>query len=216
MDWGNVTAEDLIDALREVDWSTPPRPLSEFFSRFTVPRSSAKWNSRLKCNLYYYRTNYFIMITLILGLGFLRRPVAILAALLTALSIAFLNDRAFTEIGENSFSSFAGTFSEKVTRTVRQFSPHLAAKMRPPLTPVIRGRPSAKRFIHICGRPRWVFVLLFSSVSFILWYVSCGLLTVVWALAIGLLGIACRACCSGLGVAAVLLLLIKNNFLWLD
>ncbi|XP_022742541.1 PRA1 family protein A1-like isoform X2 [Durio zibethinus] len=146
MDWGNVTAEDLVDALREVDWSSPPRPLSEFFSRFTVPRSYAKWNSRLKCNLYYYRTNYFILIVLILGLGFLRRPVAILAAILTALSIAFLNDR-----------------------------------------PVIRGRPSAKRAIHICGRPRWVFVFVFSSVSFILWYVSCGLLTVLWALAIGLL-----------------------------
>ncbi|XWS55620.1 hypothetical protein CRYUN_Cryun09bG0016400 [Craigia yunnanensis] len=180
MDWGNVTAEDLIDALREVDWSSPPRPLSEFFSRFTVPRSYAKWNSRLKCNFYYYRTNYFILIVLILGLGFLRRPVAILAAILTALSIAFLND------------SFAGTFSEKVTRTVRQFSPHLAAKMRPPLTPVIRGRPSAgrpsaKRAINICGWPRWVFVFTFSSVSFILWYVSCGLLTVLWALAIALL-----------------------------
>ncbi|XP_059595111.1 PRA1 family protein A1 isoform X1 [Vitis vinifera] len=222
MDWGNVTAEDLIDALREVDWSTPPRPLSEFFSRFTLPRSYSKWSSRLKCNFYYYRTNYFIMIVFILGMGFLRRPIAIVAAFLTALSIAFLND------------SFAGTFSEKVTRTVRQFSPHLAAKMRPPLTPVIRGRPSAKRSILICGRPRWVFVLIFSSgiyknfliyffihcsanqaifiiyysnldlmltnpfsffffplsvVSFILWFVSCSILTVLWALAIGLLGI---------------------------
>ncbi|PPR96775.1 hypothetical protein GOBAR_AA23891 [Gossypium barbadense] len=190
MDWGNVTAEDLIEALREVDWSSPPRPLSEFFSRFTVPRSYAKWNSRLKCNLYYYRTNYFILIVLIVGLGFLRRPVAVLAEILTALSIAFLND------------SFAGTFSEKVTRIVRQFSPHLAAKMRPPLTvcildlvincfiiasPVIRGRPSSKRTIHICGRPCWVFVFIFSSVSFILWYVSCGLSTVLWALAIALL-----------------------------
>nr|XP_025633503.1 PRA1 family protein A1 isoform X2 [Arachis hypogaea] len=135
MDWGNVTAEDLVDALREVDWSSPPRPLSEFFSRFTVPRSYAKWNSRLKCNLYY----------------------------------------------------FAGTFSEKVTRTVRQFSPHLAAKMRPPLTPVIRGRPSARRAIYICGQPRWVFVLTFSAASFFFWFVSCGLLMVSWALAIGLL-----------------------------
>ncbi|PNT30613.2 hypothetical protein POPTR_006G091300v4 [Populus trichocarpa] len=175
MDWGNVTAEDLIDALREVDWSSPPRPLSEFFSRFTLPKSSSKWNSRLKCNLYYYRTNYFIMMILIMGLGFLRRPLAIVAALLTALSIAFMND------------SFAGTFSEKVMRTVRQFSPHLAAKMRPPLTPGIRGRPSAKRAIYICGRPRWFFVMIFSFVSFTLWYVSCGLLTVLWALAIGLL-----------------------------
>ncbi|KAL3717108.1 hypothetical protein ACJRO7_008652 [Eucalyptus globulus] len=174
MDWGNVTAEDLMDALREVDWSLPPRPLPEFFSRFTVPRSYAKWSSRLKCNLYYYRTNYFIMIVVILALGFLRRPLAIIAALLTTLSIAFLND------------SFAGTFSEKVTRSVRQFSPHLAAKMRPSLTPVIRGRPSAKRAVHVCGQPRWVFVLIFSSASLVLWYLSCGLLSVLWALLIGL------------------------------
>ncbi|KAF8397382.1 hypothetical protein HHK36_016295 [Tetracentron sinense] len=175
MDWGNVTAEDLIDALREVDWSSPPRPLNEFFSRFTIPRSLSKWNSRLKCNLYYYRTNYFIMIIFILGLGFIRRPLAIVAAVLTALSIAILND------------SFAATFNEKVTRTVRQFSPHLAAKMRPSLTPVIRGRPSAKRAIHICGRPRWVFVLIFSAASFTLWFTSCALLTVLLAFVIGLL-----------------------------
>ncbi|KAF3510647.1 hypothetical protein F2Q69_00000075 [Brassica cretica] len=150
MDWGNVTAEDLVDALREVDWSSPPRPLSEFFSRFTVPKSLAKWDSRLKCNLYYYRTNYFIMIVFILGLGFLTRPLAILSAFLTAVTVAFLND------------SFAGSFSEKATRTIRSFSPQLAAKMRPPLAPVIRGRPSAKRAIYICGQPRWVFVLISS------------------------------------------------------
>ncbi|EYU26614.1 hypothetical protein MIMGU_mgv1a013849mg [Erythranthe guttata] len=175
MDWGTVTAEDLVEALREVDWSSPPRPLAEFFSRFTLPRSYAKWNSRLKCNLYYYRTNYFLMIVFILGIGFIRRPLAIVAALVTSLGIALLND------------SFAGTFSEKVTRTVRQFSPHLAAKMRPSLTPVIRGRPSVKRAIHICGRPRWVFVLLFSTVGFLLWFLSCGIVTVLWAFAIGLL-----------------------------
>ncbi|XP_076932914.1 PRA1 family protein A1-like [Bidens hawaiensis] len=175
MDWGTVSVEDLVEALKEVEWSSPPRPLNEFFSKFTIPRSSNKWNSRLKCNLYYYRTNYFLMILFILGLGFLRRPLAIFAALSTALTIAFLND------------SFAGTFSEKVTRTVRRFSPHLAAKMRPPLMPVLRGRPSSKRAIYICGRPRWLFVLMFSVVSLILWFVSCGLLTLLWALAVGLL-----------------------------
>ncbi|KAM0851666.1 hypothetical protein ACQ4PT_052273 [Festuca glaucescens] len=139
------------------------------------PRSYSKWTSRLKCNLYYYRTNYFILIMFILGLGFLWKPVAILAAFMTGFSIAFLND------------SFAVTFNEKVTRTVRQFSPHLAAKMRPPITPVIRGRPSSKRSIHICGRPRWLFVLLFSAVSCMLWLTSCSLLTVLWALLIALL-----------------------------
>ncbi|KAK9123863.1 hypothetical protein Sjap_013465 [Stephania japonica] len=175
MDWGSVTAEDLMDALREVDWSSPPRPLTEFFSRFTIPRSYSKWNSRLKCNLYYYRTNYFILIIFVLGMGFLRRPLAIVAAMLTAISIGFLND------------SFAVTFNEKVTRTVRQFSPHLAAKLRPPIVPVIRGRPSTKRAIHICGKPRWMFVMAFSIASGILWFTSCNLLTVLWALVIGLL-----------------------------
>nr|AAM63057.1 unknown [Arabidopsis thaliana] len=172
MDWGNVTVDDLFDALREVDWSSPPRPPSEFFSRFTVPKSVPKWDSRLKCNLYYYRTNYFIMIVVILGLGVLTRPLAIFAALLTALSLAFLND------------SFAGSFSEKATRTVIRFSPQLAAKMRPPLTPVTRGRPSSKRAIHVCGQPRWVFVLTCSLVSFALWYISSGLLRVSVALLI--------------------------------
>ncbi|XP_072961680.1 PRA1 family protein A1-like [Typha angustifolia] len=175
MDWGNVTAEDLMDALREVDWSTPPRPVPEFFSRFTAPRSYSKWNSRLKCNLYYYRTNYFILIMFILGLGFIRKPLAIVAAVLAGISIAFLND------------SFAVTFNEKVTRTVRQFSPHLAAKMRPPITPVLRGRPSTKRAIHICGRPRWIFVFIFAAASCSLWLTSSSLLTVLWALVIGLL-----------------------------
>ncbi|KAH7672806.1 Prenylated rab acceptor PRA1 protein [Dioscorea alata] len=175
MDWGSVTTEDLLDALREVDWSSPPRPVSEFFSRFTVPRSYSKWNSRFKCNLYYYRTNYFILIVFILGMAFLRRPLAIVAALLTGLSIAFLND------------SFAVTFNEKVTRTVRQVSPHLAAKLRPPITPVLRGRPSAKRSIHICGKPRWMFVLICSAASCFLWFTSCRLLTVLWAFVIGLL-----------------------------
>ncbi|XP_074584753.1 PRA1 family protein A1-like [Curcuma longa] len=175
MDWGNVTTEDLVDALREVDWSAPPRPISEFFARFTFPRSHSKWSSRLKCNLYYYRTNYFILILFVLAVGFLLKPLAIVSAILTGLSISLLND------------SFAVTFNEKVTRSVRQFSPQLAAKLRPPIAPVIRGRPSRKRAIHICGQPRWVFVLISSAASCILWLTSCNLLTVLWALAIGLL-----------------------------
>ncbi|KAF5208420.1 Pra1 family protein a1 [Thalictrum thalictroides] len=176
MDWGNVTAEDVVDALREVDWSTAPRPLAEFFSRFSLPRSYSRWNSRLKCNLYYYRTNYFLMILLVLGIGFCTRPLAVVAAVLTGISIAFLND------------SFAVTFNERVTRTLRQFSPHLAAKMRPPITPVIRGgRPSSKRAIHICGKPRWMFVFFFLSGGCFLWFTSCSLLTVLSVFASGLL-----------------------------
>jgi len=52
MDWDSVAAEDVIEALREVEWSASPRSLAEFFSRFAFPRSFSKWMSRLKCNLY--------------------------------------------------------------------------------------------------------------------------------------------------------------------
>ncbi|XP_050211228.1 PRA1 family protein A3-like isoform X1 [Mercurialis annua] len=175
MDWGTVTAEDLISALKEVEWSTPPRAVNEFFSKFTIPKSYPKWNSRFKCNLYYYRTNYFILMLLAIGVACLTRPMAIFGTALTALSISFLND------------SFAASFSEKVTRTMRKVSPHWAAKMRPPHMPVIRGRPSAKKSVFICGQPRGVFVFLFSAASFILWFTSSSLWSVLWAIGIGLL-----------------------------
>ncbi|KAJ6983038.1 hypothetical protein NC653_025993 [Populus alba x Populus x berolinensis] len=203
MEWGNVTAEDLIGALKEIDWTSPPRPLNEFLSKFTIPRSYSKWSSRLKCNLYYYRTNYFILILLILGVACILRPLAILATALSALAVAFFNDSSLGERGavkddyngENrspkkllgiTCLNFAASFSEKVTRTVRKFSPHLAAKMRPPHMPVIRGRPSAKKSVYICGQPRLLFVLLFSAASFLLWYSSGSLLYVSWAYAISI------------------------------
>ena len=52
MDWSNVGPGELADALREVEWSTPPRPLAEFFQKFSVPKNAEKWKSRLKCNAY--------------------------------------------------------------------------------------------------------------------------------------------------------------------
>ncbi|KAJ7529730.1 hypothetical protein O6H91_15G063400 [Diphasiastrum complanatum] len=122
MDWGNVTAEELVDALKEVEWSMPPRPLAEFFAKFTIPKSRAKWNSRFKCNLYYYRTNYFILVTLILVIGFIRNPLALIAVSLAGLSVACLND------------SFAVAVSDRLTRLARRVSPPLAAKLRAPIT----------------------------------------------------------------------------------
>ena len=52
MDWNDVTLEDLVDALKEVDWSIPPRPLGEFFGKFSMPKNDSKWEARFRCNLY--------------------------------------------------------------------------------------------------------------------------------------------------------------------
>ena len=58
MDWGTVSNAELLSALREVDWKQRPRSATEFFTRFTPPKSSSRLASRVKCNVYYYRTNY--------------------------------------------------------------------------------------------------------------------------------------------------------------
>ncbi|KAJ7529732.1 hypothetical protein O6H91_15G063400 [Diphasiastrum complanatum] len=167
MDWGNVTAEELVDALKEVEWSMPPRPLAEFFAKFTIPKSRAKWNSRFKCNLYYYRTNYFILVTLILVIGFIRNPLALIAVSLAGLSVACLND------------SFAVAVSDRLTRLARRVSPPLAAKSG------VRGRP-LKGTVHICGRDRRYIISCIFAISALLWFLSSAFITVFGALAVGI------------------------------
>lgn len=174
MDWGNVTVEELVDALQEVDWTTPPRPVSEFFGKFTIPSSIAKWESRSKCNYYYYRTNYFILLAVLLQIAFIRNPLALFAVVMAGFCLACMND------------SFALSISHKTTKAVRRISPQLAAKMRPPTMPVIRGRPAAKRGVYICGQNRKFVVAVLAAVTGFIWFWTSAVLTVFGALAIAL------------------------------
>ena len=64
----------------------------ECFRNFTYPRSKTKLASRFKCNVYYYRANYVIVILLSYILAFYRNPKAFLALLLAVLAAMFLND----------------------------------------------------------------------------------------------------------------------------
>eukprot|EP00775_Hariotina_reticulata_P011242 gene11242-11391_t len=91
MDWSNVTGEELIDALREVEWLAP-RPIWEFLSKFNIPKNQSKWSSRLKCNVYYYRTNYLFLLTTCLVAAFFRKPLSLLAAFLALIALLTFND----------------------------------------------------------------------------------------------------------------------------
>jgi hypothetical protein len=62
-----------------VSWS-PPRPATEFFHRFGTPRSS-QLLARLKNNVYYYRTNYVLILAAAFALCFLRNPLALPAGI---------------------------------------------------------------------------------------------------------------------------------------
>lgn len=76
----------------QVDWSQAPRPLSEFVAQFSLPGSGKKLETRLKCNLYYYRANYLLACLLILLLTFIRRPTALLSILSALLGSFCLNN----------------------------------------------------------------------------------------------------------------------------
>ncbi|EFJ36001.1 hypothetical protein SELMODRAFT_141259 [Selaginella moellendorffii] len=172
MDWGNVKLAELVNALKEVEWTTPPRPLAEFFAKFAIPKTRAKWESRVKCNLYYYRTNYFLSIAFILCIGFIRNPLAFIAVLISSIGTACLND------------SFALSVNERLTRAIRRLSPPLASKMRPPTSVGVRGRP-LKGNVYICGTDRRIVVLSILSLSALFWYISSAFKTVLYALALG-------------------------------
>ncbi|KAH8959807.1 hypothetical protein BDL97_06G096700 [Sphagnum fallax] len=174
MDWSNVTVEELIDELKEVEWATPPRPLPEFFQKFSTPKTQSKWNARLKCNFYYYRTNYFIILTLMLVIALVRRPLALISVIFAALSIGCLND------------SFAVSVSETLRRAVRRISPPAAAKLRPPVRTAARGQ-QAKGTVYICGQDHRFFVVGLMSVSALLWFLASAINMIFLSLVLGIL-----------------------------
>lgn len=75
----------------QVDWKAP-RPVWEFFSKFSIPKNHNKWTSRLKCNVYYYRTNYLGILVTSLVVAFLRRPVALAGAVFSLIALLSFND----------------------------------------------------------------------------------------------------------------------------
>jgi hypothetical protein len=174
MDWANVTPGELVDALREVDWNTRPRPLTEFFAKFTPPKSQAKLLSRLKCNAYYYRANYFCALVLSFCVAFFRNPWALVACAMTCFSLLLAND------------SFAQAFSERATRFVRKVHPPAAAWMRRgAANSGVPARPYARvKTVYVCGVPRKSVVA--GALVVALWMLrrTGALASVTWALGV--------------------------------
>ena len=82
----------IIMQLVQVDWSQPPRPASDFFSRFSFPSTTQKLQQRLKCNVYYYRSNYALVVLVSFIIAFIRRPTALLSILAFGFGALCLND----------------------------------------------------------------------------------------------------------------------------
>ncbi len=110
-------AAELLSALKQSEWNEP-RPLTEFFTRFNIPKNQQKLENRLKCNVYYYRANYLVLVLGVLALVFLRHPLGLLSITVGALGGACMHD------------SFAAAFNERGLRLMRLINPQLASKLR--------------------------------------------------------------------------------------
>ncbi|KAI8474091.1 MAG: PRA1 family protein-domain-containing protein [Monoraphidium minutum] len=117
MDWNNVTPQELWDALRETELKAP-RAAWEFFSGFSIPKNQTKWTSRLKCNVYYYISNYLLLLALCLAGFLLRRPLGLAGAGLSLLALLCFND------------PFAAAVNDTVVKAVRRVNPHAASVLR--------------------------------------------------------------------------------------
>ena len=119
MDWSNVTLEELVTSLKEVcappasqtqcyftaepacqtgqngaqvDWKTPPRPFSEFLSRFSFPKTQQKLQQRFKCNVYYFRSNYAVIVLVSCIVALVRRPLGLMGIFGLGFGLLCLND----------------------------------------------------------------------------------------------------------------------------
>jgi hypothetical protein len=185
MDWSNVTTEDLVDSLRQVDWKAKPRPLVEMMRSFTIPRNSRKWSSRVKCNTFYYRANYLGILSVMYLFNFYRNPGSLFALLLVMLSLLLLND------------NFAIHLNDKLMRLVRRAAPPVAAKLRAigrsggggALDGVggvnSPGKTYYKSQVSILGVKRKTAVLFLSLFSLSLVYWTRAISKLLWATFIG-------------------------------
>lgn len=118
MDWNSVKLNDLAEAFQQAEVSHPPRPLSEFFGKFSAPKNTNKAVSRIKCNLWHYRTNYGIVMGSCTGLCLVRNPLGSISLLMLAAGALVFND------------TIASRASASIVSGIKSINPQLAAKIR--------------------------------------------------------------------------------------
>ncbi|GLI70230.1 hypothetical protein VaNZ11_015079 [Volvox africanus] len=170
MDWQKVTFAELVDALKTVSWSAP-RPLSEFLRAFGPPRGLP---GRLKNNFYYYRTNYLVILLLSLLCCFLLNPAALASLALAGLGLSCCND------------PFATGLNDTLLHSMRKVAPRMVARARAKAgSDGVVGLHKRRRvYIVLVPRSLVVAVLMFGGLAAV--YRSHALLTLSWALLLGL------------------------------
>ncbi|GMH43667.1 hypothetical protein BSKO_11589 [Bryopsis sp. KO-2023] len=171
MDWTKVTIAELVEHLRQVDWKEKPRSPNDFFGRFGPVKNQKEWQSRVKCNVYYYRSNYLLVLVAVFGALFLGNPLALIGILSCLLAFLTFND------------SLAGFLSEHLTAVIKSISPELATKFG--VVHHTSRNPRSGAAVRICGAPRWQFQLGLFCLGFVLMSLSSAHKTMAWATILG-------------------------------
>lgn len=147
-----------------------PRPLSEFFDKFTPPKNQSKWTSRLKCNVYYYRTNYLLIVGLSFLLFFLRNLAALPGVMLCVMGLLCLND------------PFASGLNDKLLRLIRKVHGPTAHRLRSQSgAHSSLGARRGRSTVRILGLPRNLFTAGLGACGLLLMYWSSAIITLAWA-----------------------------------
>ncbi|CAK0741618.1 hypothetical protein CVIRNUC_001338 [Coccomyxa viridis] len=159
MDWENTTTEDLLGSLQEVDWTLPPRSIREFFTNFTGLPAQNKLLPRVKCNLYYFRTSYLLLVVLVFTAALLRNVGALFAISVCVMGGLCLND------------PFAFSLSDRILRLLRKIHAPTALRLRARSGGHSGlGAPGRVREVRIAGVKRTVVVFTLLSIGiFLLW-----------------------------------------------
>ncbi|CAL5223586.1 g6122 [Coccomyxa viridis] len=174
MDWQNTTFEEFLSSLQEVDWTLPPRSIKEFCTNFTGLPSRDKLAPRVKCNLYYFRTNYLLLMVLAFAVTFLRKPWALVAIAVCLLGGLCLND------------PFATSVSDRILRLLRKVHPPTALRLRARSGGHSGlGAPGRTREVRIAGVKRTVVVGALLGLGVLLLWRTHALLYLAIAVLVG-------------------------------
>ncbi len=123
------------DELTNRNWHLPPRPWSQFFERFTLPKKTiSAWSDRVTLNSHIYQTNYVVILTLFLIYYCLTHPWSVLLLsfismgwifALSSVPIAF-QGRRVTRKERILFGSVVTVLLLVFSGTLYSFSQHLS------------------------------------------------------------------------------------------
>ncbi|KAG2502112.1 hypothetical protein HYH03_000604 [Edaphochlamys debaryana] len=171
MDWSQLEWSELATALREVSWSAP-RPPAEFFRAFGAPNGRS-YMGRVKNNLYYYRTNYLIILVFSFLVCFIRNPLALAALGVCTLGLGLCND------------PFAIALNDFLLHSLRKVAPRLVGRARAKAgSDGVVGLHKRKR-LYIVVLPRSLVVAVLLMAGLLLVYLSHAVLTLAWAILLG-------------------------------